>query len=174
MRFSRATSFLLVVLGVCEAFAPVHRFSATTSTSSTTSSRSLAVEPHLFNDLPNHIHSLQNAFSTISLSDADAAAVAAAASDVAGEVAKQDNGWFGFLTGPTTSLLQLIHSLLVSAGMSADAWGVSIIFLTLLIKVATFPLTKTQLESTNKMQVSTFCSDISPGYYALYLFAKQK
>ena len=30
---------------------------------------------------------------------------------------------------------------------------ISIIVMTLIIKVATFPLTKTQLESTNKMQV---------------------
>jgi YidC/Oxa1 family membrane protein insertase len=37
-------------------------------------------------------------------------------------------------------------------GMSADAWGVSIIAMTIVIKLVTFPLTKQQLESTNKMQ----------------------
>lgn len=111
--------------------------------------RSLTVDPNIFHDISSQVHSLQNAFSTFSLSDADVAAVAG---DAATEAAKSDNGWFGFLTGPTTMLLQLIHSLLVTVGMSADAWGVSIIFMTLIIKVATFPLTKTQLESTNKMQ----------------------
>merc|ERR1719491_2127949 len=36
--------------------------------------------------------------------------------------------------------------------MSEDAWGVSIIAMTSLIKLATYPLTKQQLASTNKMQ----------------------
>jgi YidC/Oxa1 family membrane protein insertase len=65
--------------------------------------------------------------------------------------APPDYGWFGFLTVPIEGLLQIIHSLIAGTG-TANAWGVSIIALTLLIKVVTFPLTKTQLESTNKMQ----------------------
>ncbi len=155
MRFFIATSFL-ALFGACEAFAPVHRCSVPVTRG--TSARSMALDPNLFHDISGHVLSLQSAFSSISLSDADAGAVAAAASDVVNEAAKQDNGGFGFLTGPIVSLLQLIHSLLVSVGMSADAWGVSIIAMTLLIKVATFPLTKTQLESTNKMQVSRIYS----------------
>lgn len=71
---------------------------------------------------------------------------------VVDEAAKSDNGWFGFLTTPIELLLQAIHAALVSVGLSADAWGVTIIAMTLLIKLGTFPLTKTQLESTNKMQ----------------------
>jgi len=148
MKFSRAVSCLLLATA-CEAFSPVHRYS---SIRGNVLARSLTVDPNLFHDISSQVHSLQNAFSSISLSDADASAVAAVAGDVASEAAKQDNGWFGFLTGPTTFLLQLIHSLLVTVGMSADAWGISIIVMTLIIKVATFPLTKTQLESTNKMQ----------------------
>lgn len=47
--------------------------------------------------------------------------------------------------------------LLTGMGMSADAWGVSIIVMTIVIKLLTFPLTKQQLESTNKMQVRILC-----------------
>jgi YidC/Oxa1 family membrane protein insertase len=62
-----------------------------------------------------------------------------------------DYGWFGFLTIPIEGLLKLIHSMIAATG-TPNSWGVSIIVLTLLIKLVTFPLTKTQLESTNKMQ----------------------
>jgi YidC/Oxa1 family membrane protein insertase len=114
--------------------------------------RSFAVDPHIFHEIPHQMRTIQDAFSTISLSDAmDAAADAGAVVD---EAAKSDNGWFGFLTAPIEFLLQAIHSVLVSVGLSADAWGVTIIAMTLLIKIGTYPLTKTQLESTNKMQVS--------------------
>lgn len=74
----------------------------------------------------------------------DAAAAAPAAAD--------DNGWFGFLTYPIESLLKLIHVGLAGSGMSANAWGISIVIMTVVIKLLTFPLTKSQLESTNKMQ----------------------
>jgi YidC/Oxa1 family membrane protein insertase len=150
MKFAQATKYLLLV-GASQAFAPVHRFSSS-RIAGATSARSMAVDPHFFNDIPNHMQSLQDAFSSISLSDAmpDADAVAA----IGDEVAKSDNGWFGFLEGPIELLLQGIHSMLVSVGMSANAWGLTIIAMTIFIKLATFPLTKTQLESTNKMQVS--------------------
>lgn len=66
-------------------------------------------------------------------------------------VATDDNGWFGFLTGPIEGLLKLIHLGVASTG-TGNSWGISIILLTILIKVVTYPLQKTQLESTNKMQ----------------------
>ncbi|GAX15917.1 YidC/Oxa1 family membrane protein insertase [Fistulifera solaris] len=114
-----------------------------------TTARSL-VPLDAFSDLPQHMSSiLQDAFGSSSTFLADAMEVTA---DAATEVAKTDNGWFGFLTGPIMFLLQLIHAGLVAVGVSANAWGVSIIAITLLIKAVTFPLTKTQLESTNKMQ----------------------
>lgn len=149
MKFSRAVGCLLL-LGACEAFAPVNRFGAPVKATSS-SARALGLDPHVFHDIPNQMQILQDALSTISLSDA--MDVAADAGDVVDEVAKSDNGWFGFLTAPIELLLQGIHSTLVSVGLSADAWGITIIAMTLLIKLATFPLTKTQLESTNKMQV---------------------
>ena len=157
-------SYFILLVGVAEAFAP----SGLGQRRNT--ARSLGVDPSFLNELPNHMQSLHDAFTTISLSDAiDAApdvsdvvdsvqatvqAVAPAASGVAEEAAKDSgSGWFGFLTGPTEGLLQLIHSTLVAVGLNQDAWGVSIIAMTLVIKAVTFPLTKTQLESTNKMQV---------------------
>merc|ERR1712232_802994 len=105
---------------------------------------------------------LSQSFSSISISDAvdavtsvaDPAAVGSvveSAGDVVDAVAT-DNGWFGFLAGPIESFLQLIHSGINLAGVNENSWGLSIILLTLLIKLATFPLTKTQMESTNKMQ----------------------
>ena len=106
--------------------------------------------------------SVMDALSTFNLADAvdsigsdavTAAADATASAAVAATDAAANNpGWFGFLTGPIEGLLQIIHSALVGVGVSADAWGVSIIMMTVIIKVLTFPLTKTQLESTNKMQ----------------------
>jgi YidC/Oxa1 family membrane protein insertase len=145
MKFAQASK-LIVLACVADAFAP-SRFASRPSTS-----RSLMVDPS----------SLTHVFSSISLSDAvDAAAGAmqqvAPAVDAATDAAAQgtDNGWFGILTGPIESLLQLIHSALVGVGFSDNAWGVSIIAMTIIIKLLTFPLTKTQLESTNKMQVSS-------------------
>jgi len=75
-----------------------------------------------------------------------------AAVDAVAEVAKNDNGWFGFLEGPIESLLKIIHAGLEGTGMSSNTWGVSIILMTILIKIGTYPLTASQLESTNKMQ----------------------
>jgi YidC/Oxa1 family membrane protein insertase len=154
-------SLLVAAVGAASAFAPA-KFATRTQTA-----RSFGVDPSMFHDLPHHVQSLQDAFSTLSLSDAmgatadtfqatsDAAAsTASAAVEATADAAAADtNGGFGFLTGPITSLLQIIHSGIVSIGGSANAWGISIIILTLLIKALTFPLTKTQLESTNKMQV---------------------
>jgi YidC/Oxa1 family membrane protein insertase len=101
--------------------------------------------------------SLNHFFTSLTLADLDVDAVtaSAASADAAAAAAAADsanNGWFGFLTLPIEFLLKLIHTALTSVGMSADAWGVSIIAMTVVIKALTFPLTKSQLESTNKMQ----------------------
>lgn len=80
-------------------------------------------------------------------------AVAPAVDAAATADAAASNGWFGFLTGPIEGLLQIIHGTLVSMGMSKDAWGVSIIAMTVFIKILTYPLTSKQLESTSRMQL---------------------
>lgn len=134
--------------------------------------RSFGVDPSVFQDL-------SQAFSSISISDAvdavtsvDVPAAASAVVDTVTSVdvpaaasvdvvesvgdvvdaVATDNGWFGFLVGPIEGLLFLIHNALTGLGMSENSWGLSIIALTALIKLATLPLTKQQLESTNKMQ----------------------
>jgi YidC/Oxa1 family membrane protein insertase len=137
------------------AFTPTVRTMVPTySGRSSTTARAFGVDPTHLADTLHH------AFTTISLSDAmdalasgagDAVQAVADNVDASGAVVEPDNGWFGFLTGPIEGLLQLIHTGLAATGMG-NAWGVSIIVLTVLIKVVTFPLTKTQLESTNKMQ----------------------
>lgn len=107
------------------------------------------------------MESFQQAFPSLNLADAvDAvtgvdAVDAVTAADAAGsavDAAATDNGWFGFLTGPIEGLLQVIHSMLVGVGMNSNSWGISILTMTVVIKILTFPLSKQQLESTNKMQ----------------------
>mmetsp|Transcript_19065 Transcript_19065/g.43605 ORF Transcript_19065/g.43605 Transcript_19065/m.43605 type:complete len:433 (-) Transcript_19065:325-1623(-) len=122
-----------------------------------------AMDPTGLQELPHHIQSLSDVMSTFSIADLDAAAVASGAVEItqavdptgaAVEVADtaSKNGWFGFLTGPTMAFLELIHTGLNAVGLDSNSWGVSIIALTLSIKLLTFPLTKAQLESTQKMQ----------------------
>ncbi|KAL3788406.1 hypothetical protein ACHAW5_001018 [Stephanodiscus triporus] len=158
------------------AFAPPassSRRTTTTSSSSTSRPTRLSAVPsvvdvvvpsfHLVQDLlPAHVDSIHRVLSfssssSIALADldsdaiADAAAIAASSSS-SSVVADPGNGWFGFLTLPIEYLLQLIHSALATMGVSSNAWGVSIIAMTVVIKGLTFPLTRSQLESTNKMQ----------------------
>jgi YidC/Oxa1 family membrane protein insertase len=142
------SAFLLLV--GAEAFAPAAQFGAARAGVST--ARKFGVDPSVFHDLPHHVDTLKDAFSTMSLADVEGAIDVDAAVDTA--VAASSNGWFGFLVTPIAGLLEFFHAALVGAGFSANAWGISILFMTAAIKLATFPLTKTQLESTNKMQVS--------------------
>ena len=132
------------------------------SKSSTSKLSAVIVDP---SSLLQHVDSsLHHVLSSLTLADldsdaiADAAAIAASSGGSADAIAPAaaadaGNGWFGFLTLPIEFLLQLIHSTLSNVGLSSNAWGVSIIGMTVVIKLLTFPLTKSQLESTNKMQV---------------------
>lgn len=152
---------LLCLLGELQAFAP-HSFVGIPnrrSRISSSSARSFGIDPSFFHDIPQQMGAMQDMFTSLTISADGLDAVSGAVSDVAASSdasaaadAANNNGWFGFLTGPIEGLLQLIHVGLVGVGLSADAWGVSIIALTVLIKILTYPLTKTQLESTTKMQ----------------------
>jgi len=150
----RLTSAVLVALvaGQAAAFMP---HSLRTAAPISTSARHFGVDPSTFQDLSHQIQHMPDVFSSsLTLSDAMDAASSAVQplADAAEEVATgSDNGWFGFLTEPIQLLLQAIHSGVMSVSPQ-NSWGISIIALTVLIKVVTFPLTKTQLESTNKMQ----------------------
>jgi len=110
-----------------------------------------AIDPSVFTDISHNVDTIQSFFSTISLSDA-AEAVAANAGDVVEAAPDPGNGWFGFLEGPIELSLTTVHSGLVSLGLSGNAWGLSIITITSVIKLLTYPLTAQQLQSTGKMQ----------------------
>jgi len=146
-----AATFLAAQVGNTAAFAPTSFSKAHIVTQ-----RPAIVDPSILSDVHQHAEAISSIFSSISLADAaDAIADAVPAATDAAEAAAaagNGNGWFGFLEGPIESILQVIHTSLVSVGMSEDAWGVSIIAMTSLIKLATYPLTKQQLASTNKMQ----------------------
>ena len=61
-----------------------------------------------------------------------------------------DFGIFAFLCRPMLWLLQFFYSLLGT--ISLANWGIAIILLTLLIKLITYPLTKTSMKSMKNMQ----------------------
>lgn len=139
-------------------FAPAARLptssprpTVTTKTTSSKLTMVTAIDPSSLH------HFLLSAIDETPFTTADAAAKAIAESPAAAAAAAADggNGWFGFLTLPIEYLLQAIHGLLATSAISSNAWGVSIIVMTVMIKAATYPLTRSQLESTNKMQVSS-------------------
>ena len=128
----------------------------------------------MFHDLPQQFDSIGATFSSLMISDGDISAAvdavdavttaatdavttaaASAPADAVAQAASTDSGSgpLGFLTGPIEGLLKLIHTFIVSVGVDANAWGVSIIVLTFVIRALTYPLTKKQYESTSKMQV---------------------
>lgn len=149
-------------------FAPTPSFSR-----ATLNSNLKMIDPSMFHDLPQHFDSIGSAFSSLMISDGDisaavdavdavttaatdavtTAAVSAPVDTVTQAASTDQGGGLGFLTGPIEGLLETIHSLIVAVGMDANAWGVSIVALTVLIKVLTYPLNKQQLESNAKMQM---------------------
>ena len=123
-------------------FAPAARPRTSSPRPTTTSSKlDMAVDPSSLH------HFLLSAIDEAAFAAADAAAEYPAADG--------GNGWFGFLTLPIEYSLRAIHGALATSAIGTNAWGVSIIVMTVVIKAATYPLTRSQLESTNKMQVRT-------------------
>ncbi|ADV33426.1 inner membrane protein [Candidatus Blochmanniella vafra str. BVAF] len=57
-----------------------------------------------------------------------------------------DYGWFWFISQPLFKLLQLIHNYI-------NNWGVSIILITIIIRIIMYPLTKAQYTSMAKMRM---------------------
>ncbi|GJP55331.1 hypothetical protein CLOM_g14302, partial [Closterium sp. NIES-68] len=80
-------------------------------------------------------------------------AVADAAADVAPAAAEvvQDRGWFSGLADLLEAFLKILEEGLVSLKVPY-AYGFSIILLTIIVKLVTYPLTKKQVESTLAMQ----------------------
>jgi YidC/Oxa1 family membrane protein insertase len=139
---------VVALLHQSSAFAPT-AFTRSTNVRSNAFTHS-AIDPSVLSDAHAHIDTLSNFFSSITISDADVAEVAEAATDAVAKSA--DNGWFGFLEGPIEFLLQSIHGALGTVGLSENSWGVTIIAMTTIIKLLTYPLTAQQLQSTSKMQ----------------------
>ncbi|KAI4383846.1 hypothetical protein MLD38_009642 [Melastoma candidum] len=86
---------------------------------------------------------------------ADAAVVATDAAsggaDAGASAAQKNGGWFGFISDAMEVVLKVLKDGL-SAVHIPYAYGFAIILLTVIVKVATFPLTKQQVESTLAMQ----------------------
>lgn len=146
---------VLTLLQQSSAFAPTTPFTRPTNTRSNTFQQSAIIDPSILADAHQHVDTFSNLFSSIVLSDDSVVAAVAAtpeATETAAAAAQSGNGWFGFLEGPIEFLLQGIHSSLVGIGLGENTWGVSIIIMTTLIKLATYPLTAQQLGSTSKMQ----------------------
>jgi len=166
------TLILALSVPIAKAFAPPMSFRP--QVSSPSSSKLSAIDPSTLHDVHQHVDTLHNFFSSLTLADLDADSLSSsaavpldavpgapevdAAAAAAADAAKQNGGWFGFLTVPIETLLQIIHGGIAGV-VPGNAWGASIILMTVIIKALTFPLTKQQLESTNKMQVSVFERD---------------
>ncbi|CAA3022151.1 inner membrane PPF-1, chloroplastic [Olea europaea subsp. europaea] len=112
-------------------------------------------------DLPP-IHSFQSSidFNAIvsraegilyTLADAAVAVDGGAASESASSAAQKSGGWFGFISDTMEVVLKVLKDGLSTVHVPY-AYGFAIILLTVLVKVATFPLTKQQVESTLAMQ----------------------
>ncbi|GBF91755.1 hypothetical protein Rsub_04059 [Raphidocelis subcapitata] len=103
------------------------------------------------------LHGAATALYTLADADAvDAAASAAsAAADAAGAVAaaapKDDGGVFGFLAVGFESFLEVLDGVLEGAHVPYS-YGYAIILLTLMVKMATFPLSQKSMQSTMSMQ----------------------
>uniref|UniRef100_A0A0C9RKW1 TSA: Wollemia nobilis Ref_Wollemi_Transcript_13121_1900 transcribed RNA sequence n=1 Tax=Wollemia nobilis TaxID=56998 RepID=A0A0C9RKW1_9CONI len=83
---------------------------------------------------------------------ADAAVTTSDSTAGTGTAAVQKNGgWFGFVADGLEGFLKVLKDGLTSVHVPY-AYGFAIILLTVLVKIATFPLTKKQVESTLAMQ----------------------
>ncbi|KAI4322153.1 hypothetical protein L6164_021873 [Bauhinia variegata] len=89
-----------------------------------------------------------------SLADATVAADSgadAAATSSANIAAQKNGGWFGFISDGMEFVLKVLKGGLDALHVPYS-YGFAIIFLTVIVKVATLPLTKQQVESTLAMQ----------------------
>uniref|UniRef100_A0A453DZE6 Membrane insertase YidC/Oxa/ALB C-terminal domain-containing protein n=2 Tax=Aegilops tauschii subsp. strangulata TaxID=200361 RepID=A0A453DZE6_AEGTS len=82
---------------------------------------------------------------------ADSAAGAAGGGEDAGAAVQKSGGWFGFISDAMEVVLKILKDGL-SAVHVPYAYGFAIILLTIVVKAATLPLTKQQVESTMAMQ----------------------
>ncbi|PSS14267.1 Inner membrane protein like [Actinidia chinensis var. chinensis] len=79
------------------------------------------------------------------------AAVTADPATSGGATVQKNGGWFGFISEAMEVVLKVLKDGLTAVHVPY-AYGFAIILLTVLVKIATFPLTKQQVESTLAMQ----------------------
>lgn len=82
---------------------------------------------------------------------ADAAVAADPAASSADAAVQKNNGWFGFISDGMEFVLKVLKDGLAAVHVPYS-YGFAIILLTVIVKVATYPLTKQQVESTLAMQ----------------------
>ncbi|KAL5814467.1 hypothetical protein ACOSQ4_025108 [Xanthoceras sorbifolium] len=81
----------------------------------------------------------------------DSASGGAASASASADAAPQNGGWFGFISEAMEFVLKILKDGLTAVHVPYS-YGFAIILLTVIVKVATFPLTKQQVESTIAMQ----------------------
>ncbi|GMH11205.1 hypothetical protein Nepgr_013046 [Nepenthes gracilis] len=74
-----------------------------------------------------------------------------ATSGSSGAAVQKSGGWFGFISDAMEAVLKVLKDFLTAVHLPY-AYGFAIILLTIIVKAATFPLTKKQVESTLAMQ----------------------
>ncbi|CAH9130324.1 unnamed protein product [Cuscuta epithymum] len=79
------------------------------------------------------------------------AAIGGSASDASAAVPQKNNGWFGFVSDSMEFVLKVLKNGLEAVHVPYS-YGFAIILLTVIVKAATLPLTKKQVESTLEMQ----------------------
>lgn len=106
-------------------------------------------------DLAAHAHSLAHSAQqlyTVAVDDVVAQAAAAATTVAAnGADSSQNGGTFGFLADGFEAFLKVLEGGLARAGVPYS-YGFAIILLTVMVKAATYPLTKKSMESTMSIQ----------------------
>lgn len=85
------------------------------------------------------------------LADAVVAADPTTSETAASAAAQKNGGWFGFISDAMEVVLKVLKDGLSTVHV-LYAYGFAIILLTVIVKVATLPLTKKQVESTLAMQ----------------------
>ncbi|PIN24362.1 Inner membrane protein translocase involved in respiratory chain assembly [Handroanthus impetiginosus] len=85
------------------------------------------------------------------LADAAVAVDGGAAASDSAAAAQKNGGWFGFISDAMEVVLKVLKDGLSTVHVPY-AYGFAIILLTVIVKAATFPLTKQQVESTLEMQ----------------------
>ncbi|QCD88346.1 inner membrane protein PPF-1, chloroplastic isoform X1 [Vigna unguiculata] len=125
-----------------------------------TTTRLVATKVHVSLHQIPPIHSISHSIDFVGIATraegllytlADAAVAADPAAPATDAVVQKNGGWFGFISEAMEAILKVLKDGL-SAVHVPYAYGFAIILLTVIVKAATLPLTKQQVESTLAMQ----------------------